>query len=111
MDVSLNEWLSEETFFVDIVYKCLVDEACAARGGVMAGEVPVSWMVGASLVQSLDTLEDEFNGCLHTFRSEHLHDFPVDFLDGERFVERAHVVLHHLSWVLQLVEASLICVP
>ena len=69
--VSLNEWLGEETLFVDIVYKCLVDEACAARGGVVTGEVPVSRMVGASLVQSLDTLEDEFNGntafLLYTF--------------------------------------------
>ena len=43
--------------FVDIVYEGLVDEAGAAGGGVVAGEVPVAGVVGTSLVQPFDALD------------------------------------------------------
>ena len=79
-------------FAVNIVYECLVDESCAARRGLVAGEVPVARMVGTSLVQSLDALEHQFDGCLHIFWAQHFHDFLVDFLDGKGLVERTNVV-------------------
>ena len=79
-------------FAVNIVHECLVDESCAARRGIVAGEVPVARMVGTSLMQSLNALEHQFDGCLHVLRAQHLNDLLIDFLDGERLVDSHDVI-------------------
>ena len=72
--------------------ECLVDEPCAARRGIVAGEIPVARMVGASVVQSLDALEHQFDGGLHILWAQHLHNLLVDFLDGEGLVDTPDVI-------------------
>ena len=70
----------------------LVDEAGAARRGIVAGKIPVAGMVGTSLVQALDALEHQFDGGLHIHWAQHLHNLLVDFLDGEGFVDSPDVI-------------------
>ena len=71
----------------DIIDKRLVDPTDAARGGVVACEVPVAVVVGAGGVQAFDALEDEFDGRLYALRTQHLHHLRIDFLGGERGVD------------------------
>ena len=62
----------------------------------MACKVPVAWVVGASLVQALDTLEYQFDGCLHVGWSQHLNNFLINLIYCKRLVHGAHAVLHLL---------------
>ena len=73
--------------------ECLVYHADAARGGVVPCEVPVAWMLGASLMQTFDALEHQFYWRIHSFGTKHLHDFSVYLVDGEWGVDSAHMVV------------------
>ena len=63
-------------------------------------------MVGASLVQALDTLEYQFDGCLHVGWSQHLNNFIVYLVYRKRLVHGAHAILHLLLGLLQLALTS-----
>ena len=52
-----------------IVDECFVDATDAARGGIMACEVPVAMVIGTGGVQPFDALEYEFDGSLHALRT------------------------------------------
>ena len=70
----------------------LVDESRAARRGIVARKVPVARMVGASLVQTFDALEYQFDGGLHVLWAKHLDNLLIDFLDSERLVDSPDVI-------------------
>ena len=75
-----------------------VAESDTARRGVVAGEVPVTGMVGTGVVQTFDALEDQFDRCLHSLRAKHLHNLRIDLLDAERCIDIAHIVLWFRVW-------------
>ena len=72
--------------------ECLVDEPSAARRGIVAREIPVAWVVGTRLVQSIDALEHQFDGGLHVLWAQHLDNLLIDFLNGERLVDAPDVI-------------------
>ena len=57
-------------------------------------------------MQSLDTLEYQFDGRLHIHRTQHLHNLMVNLVDGEGCIHRTHTVLHLLLRLLQLTLTS-----
>ena len=46
-----------------IVDKCFVQQFHSSRCGVVAAEIPVSWVIGTGLVQSLYALEYQLYRC------------------------------------------------
>ena len=58
----------------------------------MTREVPVARVIGAGLVQALDTLINQLDRCLHALGAEHLHNLVVDLLDGKRGIDGTNVI-------------------
>ena len=58
----------------------------------MTRKVPVAWMIRTRLMQSLDALEHQFDGCLHVGRTQHLDNLLVNLIDSKRFVDASDVV-------------------
>ena len=74
----------------------------------MTREVPVTLVVWYCLTQTFDALEDELDRCLHALWAKHLHNFLIDFLNGERLIDGTHWVHLLLFWLLQFSLASLV---
>ena len=79
-------------FAVNIVHEGLVDEPRAARRRIVAREIPVAWMVGTSLMQSLDALENQFDRCMHILWAQHLDNLLINLVDCEWFVDSSDVI-------------------
>ena len=75
-----------------VVDEGLVDEAVAAWGGVVAGEVPVALMVGTGCMKAFDGLKDELHRCLHPCRTKSFSHLSVDVINAKRPVNGANTI-------------------
>ena len=55
----------------------MVAKTDAARGGIVASEVPITVVVRTCGMESFDALENQFDGCGNICGTKHLYHFFV----------------------------------
>ena len=97
--------LSDCFVFLYIVNECLCYHPCAARGGVVAGEVPVTGMVGACLMQTIDTLKYQLYWRGHALGAKHVSYLTAELLGTERCINAPDFVFAVVGFSLGFLTA------
>ena len=79
-----------------IVNKGIIQHLHPARRRIITAEIPVSLMIGASLMQPLQRLVYDFHLRLCSSRCQQFHHLGGDFLVSERCIAILHIVDHLL---------------